>query len=53
MITVYGYQFEAPRPVEARPQTNYLAWIVFGVAAWWLWKSGRLAEIVGRRGGDQ
>jgi hypothetical protein len=43
MMTVYGYQFEIPKPIE-RPQTSPLVYVALAVAAWWLWKSGKLAE---------
>jgi len=43
-LTVYGYQFEMPKPPEPRPQTSPLVYVALAVAAWWLWKSGKLAE---------
>jgi hypothetical protein len=41
-LTVYGYQFEVPKP-PPKPQTSPLVYVALAVAAWWLWKSGKLA----------
>ena len=36
MITVYGYGFEEPRPVEP-PPTPWGTYAVLALAAWWAW----------------
>jgi hypothetical protein len=51
-LTVYGYQFEVPKP-PPKPQTSPLVYVALAVAAWWLWKSGKLAgwkKVIGGTG---
>jgi len=39
MMTVYGYQFEAPKPVEVPRTSPYLWLTVVAAGFWWWWRN--------------